>query len=402
MGTNISFSKSEKFAVLTLSLVYGLRMFGLFLIMPVIAIDINSSSVDNSAILIGLVIGIYGLTQAIFQIPFGLASDKFGRKPIIVLGLLIFTAASYWAANANDIQTLIFARAIQGVGAVSAAASAFLADLTRDEVRSKAMGMVGISIGLSFVMSLVFAPVLYVKIGLNGLFYLVSFMGLIATILVLRIPVPLNKSKRTLTELNYSLKSKILNNQLLRLYAGIFFLMFTQASLFLIIPNLIQNFGIQINNHWKLYLPVLLLAFVIMYLVLNRSEHEGNQKKYYVISILLVLTSLVIFSIFHEILFFWVFGLCVYFVGFNLLEAFLPSWVSKIVVPKHKGLALGIYNTGQSLGIFFGGLIGGVLYERFGEIGILFFYIFLLIIWFYISLGLEERIKISKIFQPIK
>ena len=172
MTNNISFTNSEKIAVITLASVYGLRMLGLFLIMPVIAVDLNASSGGENALVVGLVIGIYGLTQAIFQIPFGMASDKYGRKPIIILGLIIFTCASFWAANAESTYSLIFARALQGVGAVSAAASAFLADLTREVVRTKAMAMVGISIGLSFVISLVFAPVLYGIIGLGGLFYM--------------------------------------------------------------------------------------------------------------------------------------------------------------------------------------------------------------------------------------
>ena len=403
MTNNISFSNSEKIAVLTLASVYGLRMLGLFLIMPVIAIDLNGSSGGNDALLVGLVIGIYGLTQAIFQIPFGIASDKFGRKPIIILGLMIFTCASFWAANAESIYTLISARALQGVGAVSAAASAFLADLTREEVRTKAMAMVGISIGLSFVISLVFAPILYGMIGLNGLFYIVGILGIFAILLVLKIPIVKLPIKKTgFNNTNYSFKTIILNSQMLRLNLSIFFLMFTQAAMFLVVPSLILNFGVEVSSHWKIYLPVLTLSFFIMYLIINRSEREKQQKKYFIISIFLILVSLGFIWGLKGVFALWVCGLCFYFVGFNLLEAFLPSWVSKIVAIQYKGLALGIYNTWQSVGIFAGGIVGGQFYGKFGINGLFSLSVFMTMVWLLVSLGLEEKVHPSKSLQTSK
>ena len=395
MSNNISFSNQERVAVFTMASVYGLRMLGLFLIMPIISIEYGVSSDGENALLVGLVLGIYGLTQAIFQIPFGIASDKFGRKPIIILGLLIFAIASFWAANAENIYMLVFARALQGVGAVSAAASAFLADLTREEVRTKAMAMVGISIGLSFVLSLVFSPILYGIVGLSGLFYIVGSLGFLAVILVIRVPSPKIKSRGNFKKLNSSFKTLIFNNQMLRLNISIFSLMFTQAALFLLIPSLILNFGFEVSNHWKIYLPVLIFSFLVMYVVINKSEKEKQQKKYFIISIYLIFFSLVIFWWSKDFFVFWVFGLAIYFVGFNLLEAFLPSWVSKIVSAEHKGLALGIYNTWQSVGIFAGGLLGGQFYGKFGDIGLFSFCIFLLIIWMLVSLGLEEKLSSS-------
>ncbi len=391
MSNKISFLKTEKIAVFTLASVYGLRMLGLFLILPVISIDLNASSGSENAFLVGLVIGVYGFTQALFQIPFGVASDKFGRKPVIVTGLIIFVLGSIWAANAETPQTLIFARALQGVGAVSAAASSFLADLTREQVRTKAMGMVGVSIGLSFVLSLVFAPILYEQIGLSGLFYVVGLLGILAIILVLRIPTKKTSTKASFSKLNGSFKTIIINNQMMRLNMSIFFLMFIQAAMFLVIPSLILNFGIEVGAHWKLYLPVLIFSFFIMYLVINKSEREQQQKKYFITSIFLIVLSLLVFLRFKVVFEFWVLGLILYFVGFNLLEAFLPSWVSKIATPQHKGLALGIYNTWQSVGIFAGGLIGGQFYGKFGYIGLFSFCIFMLIIWLIISLGLNEN-----------
>ena len=403
MTNNISFTNSEKIAVITLASVYGLRMLGLFLIMPVIAVDLNASPGGENALVVGLVIGIYGLTQAIFQIPFGMASDKYGRKPIIILGLIIFTCASFWAANAESTYSLIFARALQGVGAVSAAASAFLADLTREVVRTKAMAMVGISIGLSFVISLVFAPVLYGIIGLDGLFYIVGILGLFAIILVFKIPVIKSNSKNIgFSKTNYSFKTIIFNSQMLRLNLSIFFLMFTQAAMFLVVPSLILNFGIEVSSHWKIYLPVLVISFFIMYLVISQSEKEKQQKKYFIISIVLILISLGVIWGLKEVFVLWVCGLCIYFVGFNLLEAFLPSWVSKIASIKHKGLALGIYNTWQSVGIFAGGLIGGHFFGKFGVNGLFSFSILLLIIWLLVSFGLEDKVYASKSLQTVK
>ena len=403
MTNNISFTNSEKIAVITLASVYGLRMLGLFLIMPVIAIDLNASSGVGDALVVGLVIGIYGLTQAIFQIPFGLASDKYGRKPIIILGLMIFTCASFWAANADSTYSLICARALQGVGAVSAAASAFLADLTREEVRTKAMAIVGISIGLSFVISLIFAPVLYGIIGLGGLFNVVGILGIFAIFLVFKIPVFKTPIKKTgFSRTNDSFKTIILNSQMLRLNLSIFFLMFTQAAMFLIVPSLILNFGIDVSSHWKIYLPVLILSFLIMYLVVNQSEKEKQQKKYFIIAIILILISLAAMWGLNAVFILWIGGLCIYFVGFNLLEAFLPSWVSKIAAIQHKGLALGIYNTWQSVGIFAGGFIGGYFYGKLGINGLFSFNILMLVIWLLVSLGLEEKVPSSKSLQTFK
>jgi len=257
------------------------------------------------------------------------------------------------------------------------------------------MAMVGISIGLSFVLSLVFSPILYGIVGLSGLFYIVGSLGFLAVILVIRVPSPKIKSRGNFKKLNSSFKTLIFNNQMLRLNISIFSLMFTQAALFLLIPSLILNFGFEVSNHWKIYLPVLIFSFLVMYVVINKSEKEKQQKKYFIISIYLIFFSLVIFWWSKEFFVFWVFGLAIYFVGFNLLEAFLPSWVSKIVSAEHKGLALGIYNTWQSVGIFAGGLLGGQFYGKFGDIGLFSFCIFLLIIWMLVSLGLEEKLSSS-------
>ena len=402
MNKKILFSASERVAVATMALIYGLRMLGLFLIMPVIAIDLNSSYEDISAIYIGLVIGIYGLTQAIFQIPFGIASDRFGRKPIIIFGLLIFSFASFWAANAGNVEELVFARALQGVGAVSAAANAFLADLTRQRVRAKAMGIIGISVGFSFLLSLILSPILYGLIELSGIFYLIGLLGLFATFLVIKIPLNKDNSHKANHLFGLSLKPLVLNIQILRLNLGIFFLMFTQASIFLLIPNLMLGFGVEVGDHWKMYLPVLLFAFLVMFLVIVKSEQQNQQKKYFLISISLVLFSIIVFWMSKDFFLFWLIGLCIYFVGFNLLEAFLPAWVSKLASPSSRGLALGMYNTWQSLGIFAGGFVGGQLLAFFDQRGVFLFCIFLMMIWFWVSLGLEENNKIPKNLELVK
>ena len=290
----------------------------------------------------------------------------------------------------------------RGVGAVSAAANAFLADLTREKVRAKAMGIVGISIGFSFVLSMIMSPILYGMIGLGGLFYIVGLLGIIAILLVIVIPKAKQISDNGDFLLGSSLKPTIFNNQMFRLNLGIFSLMYIQASIFLLVPGLLLNFGIIVADHWKIYLPVLLFSFLIMYLAIIKSEEKRQQKKYFVISISLILFSIIVFWLFENFFALWIVGLCIYFVGFNLLEAFLPAWVSKLAFPKSKGLALGIYNTWQSFGIFLGGFLGGQLLTVFGQKGVFLFCIFLLSIWFWISLGLEEKNEIPKTLQPIE
>jgi len=389
MKTHVSFLPEEKKAVFSLASIYGLRMLGLFLIMPVIAIDFNADASYENALYVGLVIGAYGLTQALFQIPFGIASDFFGRKPVILLGLFFFATGSFMAAFSTTNEQLIFSRLLQGVGAISAAVTALLSDLTRDIVRTRAMAFIGIAIAISFIFSLIFSPILYGIFGLKGLFFIIGILALIAFFLVLKIKKPIKKSKTNLiSKKNYI--DIIFDSQLLILNFGVFFLMFTQAAMFLLIPNVIKFHGFVVNEHWKVYLPVLIFSFIGMIWPIRASERTGRQKIYFVFSIFLLIISVLFVSIAQFSFFNLSFGLFIYFLGFNLLEAFLPSWVSKVAKMDSKGLALGLYNTFQALGIFAGGLSGGFLYGNYGVDGIITGCLISLTLWIFISLKLKE------------
>ncbi len=389
MKTHISFLPEEKKAVFSLASIYGLRMLGLFLIMPVIAIDFNADSSSENAFYVGLIIGAYGLTQALFHIPFGVASDVFGRKPVILFGLFFFASGSFMAAFSTTSEQLIISRLVQGVGAISAAVTALLSDLTRDIVRTRAMAFIGIAIAISFVFSLVFSPILYGVIGLKGLFLIIGFLALIAFFLVLKIKTPTGKARTNLIFEKESL-AIIFNPQLLILNFGIFFLMFTQAAMFLLIPNLIKFHGYIVSEHWKVYLPILILSFVGMIWPIRTSERTERQKIFFVFSIFLLIISVLFVSMSYNSFLNLAFGLLIYFLGFNLLEAFLPSWVSKIAKINSKGFALGLYNTFQALGIFVGGLSGGYLYGKYGVDGIIIACLISLTLWVLISFQLKE------------
>ena len=271
----------EKRSSFSLASIYALRMLGLFLILPVFAVHAKSMPGGDSATLVGLALGMYGLTQAFGQIPFGMASDKFGRKRIIIIGLILFAIGSLIAAGANHIIWIIVGRAVQGAGAVSAAVTALIADSTREEHRTKAMAMIGATIGITFALSLMGAPILNRLIGVPGIFMLTSFLSLSA-ILVVRfvVPTPLTiNTSKTLKEPPPSFKSILKNTQLSRLNFGIFALHAAQMAMFIVVPiALATSGGLDVNQHWKVYLPVLLSSFVVMVPIIIVSEKFNKSK----------------------------------------------------------------------------------------------------------------------------
>ena len=369
---------------LSLASIYGLRMLGMFLILPIFAIYAEGLPGSPSAFQVGLALGAYGLTQALFQLPFGMLSDRYGRKNIIYIGLLLFALGSFVSGYSDDINIIILGRAIQGAGAISAAITALVADLTRDEHRTKAMAMIGATIGITFALSLMGAPVLNRLIGVPGIFMLTGFLSLSA-ILVVRfvVPTPLNiNASKTLKEPAPPFKSILKNKELSRLNFGIFALHAAQMAMFIVVPiALATSGGMDVNQHWKVYLPVLLTSFVFMVPIIIVSEKFNKSKLVFISSIFLMLIAQLMFGILINVFWGLVASLFVYFVAFNVLEASLPSLISKIAPPSAKGTAIGVYNTCQSLGVFFGGLLGGFLADFGGSFSVFSFCAILMTLW---------------------
>lgn len=345
---------SEIKASSILASIYALRMLGIFLILPIFSIYAADLPSQPSAFQIGLALGIYGLTQAIFQIPFGMISDFLGRKKVIYFGLILFIIGSLIAGLSNEMELIILGRAIQGAGAISAVLSALLADLTSDESRTKAMGIVGVSIGLTFALSLVLSPILNKLIGVPGIFILMGILSFIAIIVIKLFIVEAPKKNKVtinLAEFLFILKRWDLN----RLNLGIFVLHATQISLFIVIPYyLISKGGIPLSEHWSIYLPILFLSFIFMVPMIIFSQRWNLSKQTFLISIVLLFLSQFLFINYSYDILNISLALLIYFIGFNFLEASLPSLVSRIAPIDRKGFSLGVYNTCQSLGMFFG------------------------------------------------
>ena len=382
-----TFLQSEQKAIFALCFVYGLRMLGLFFIMPVIVYDLQENDPSNVGLKAGFVIGAYGITQAIFQIPFGILSDFFGRKRVIVAGLLLFSLGSFLAAVSTNTTELIVARLVQGMGAISSVVTAFLADLTRPKVRTKAMAFVGLSIGIAFILALVISPITYSFVGLNGLFFIVGLLGIFAVLVVLGIKETKSFIRTKIME-SYNLSN--FSFQLIILFCSIFILMTIQAALFIVIPLYFLDFGYQIQDHWKIYLPVLCFAFLGIIWPVKKITRDGRQRFFFIFSIFLLILSIWSFGQFSENKGIFLLFLVLYFLGFNLLEAILPSWVSILSELESRGFSLAIYNTFQAMGIFFGGTIGGLLFEKYGFDGIIYLCLMLSFFWIIISLRLKK------------
>jgi MFS family permease len=368
-------------AGLSLASIFALRMLGLFLILPVFAVAAARLPGGDNLTLVGIALGAYGLTQALLQLPFGMASDRYGRKPVIVFGLLLFAAGSFLAAAAPDIYWTILGRALQGAGAISAAVTALAADLTREQHRTKVMALIGSSIGLMFAFSLVAAPALDAIIGLSGLFVLTGLLALAAIWLVLRVvPDPPPAEHHELEPVGF--RTVLFDGQLLRLNFGILTLHFIQMAMFIVVPGaLVASGGIPVAAHWKIYLPVVLASFVLMLPPIFYAERRARIKPVFVGAVFVLLLAQGGFLYGSGLFNALVANLVVFFVVFNILEATLPSLVSRIAPPQAKGTALGIYNTTQSLGLFLGGAAGGWLAQHFGASGIFGVGIVLALLW---------------------
>lgn len=394
---------TELRATISLASIYGLRMLGMFLILPIFAIYATSLPNQPSSLMIGLALGAYGLTQALFQLPFGIASDKFGRKKMIYIGLVIFAIGSMVAALAINIETIIIGRAIQGAGAVSAVVTALVADLTRDENRTKAMATIGGTIGIAFALSIVGGPILNQWIGVPGIFAMTAILSLAAIAVVkFIVPNPIDSHYHSdASAAPAKLKDVLKNTQLLRLNYGIFALHAAQMAMFVVVPfAIIESSQMHENQHWQIYLPVLLVSFALMVPAIIYAEKQAKVKAVFIGAIgLMFIAQLVFASSIHH---FWgiVISLGLYFVAFNILEASLPSIISKVAPAAVKGTAIGVYNTAQSLGIFVGGALGGYLSHRLGFASVFVFCSVMIFLWLLLAISMRAPAAVrTKMFS---
>ncbi|MBK7955359.1 MAG: MFS transporter [Candidatus Accumulibacter sp.] len=381
-------SSQEKRAGISLAAVFALRMLGLFLILPVFSIYAQKLPSGNDMALVGIALGAYGLTQACLQIAYGAASDRFGRKPVIVFGLLLFAGGSFLAAGADDIYLVIAGRVLQGAGAISAAVTALAADLTREQHLTKVMAMIGSSIGLVFAISMVGAPLLYSLIGMPGIFVLTGVLAILAIVVVLKVvPVAPLVPRRPAWP---SFVEVLANRQLQRLNFGVFALHLMLTAMWVLLPaDLVSIGGLPVAEHWKVYLPALLISFVIMVPAIIIAERFNCMKLIFNGAIVLLLAVQVGFGLFADGLYGLAFWLMLFFVAFNILEATQPSLISRIAPPHAKGAALGVYNTTQALGLFLGGVIGGVLAKYAGAGAVWLAGVVLAAIWLLLGLTMS-------------
>lgn len=375
----------ERRASATLSSIFALRMLGLFLVLPVFALEARKYPGGDDPAMIGLAMGIYGLTQGILQIPFGIASDKLGRKPVIILGLLVFAFGSVWAGCADNLQSLLVGRALQGAGAVSAAVTAMLADLTRDVVRTKAMALVGASISLMFALSLVLSPWLVGWIGLPGLFFLTAVLAL-GGMAVVRWSVPDEPYTLALSDRS-GLAKVVRDSGLMRLNFGVFILHAVQLAMWVAIPAMLVQAGLDKHDHWQIYLPAVLASFVVMGVVFA-MERRGYLRAAFLVAVAMIavvqlalLWAASITPSLHALALL----LFLFFCGFNVLEATMPSLTSRVAPTAARGAAMGIYNTLQSLGFFAGGWLGGLGAKLYGTQGIFVSCTLLMLLWLVVA-----------------
>jgi MFS family permease len=362
----------EQRAAFSLAGIYALRMLGLFLVLPVFALYADELS-GVTPLLVGLAIGAYGLTQALFQIPFGMLSDRIGRKPVIIGGLLIFALGSVVAALSDSIYGVIAGRALQGSGAIAAAVMALAADLTREEHRTKAMAVIGMSIGSAFMLALILGPILNEWIGVPGIFWLTALLATLGVgVALFLVPTPREcHVHRDAEPVPEQFGRVLANRDLLRLDFGILVLHMIITSVFLAVPLALRDMaGMASGDHWQFYLPVMLISVAAMIPFVIQAEKRRRMKPVFIGAILaLVMAQLGVYFLHHTLLGLAL-ALVLFFTAFNLLEAVLPSLVAKVAPADSKGTAMGLYSTSQFAGAFVGGVLGGWAHGQFGLGGV--------------------------------
>jgi MFS family permease len=385
-------TSSEKRAIGSLAGIYALRMLGLFMILPVLSLFAKELDGATPA-LIGLAMSIYGLPQVLLQIPFGLMSDKFGRKKLIITGLILFFAGSVVAALSTDIYGVLIGRALQGAGAISAVIMALVADLTQEIHRTKAMATIGISIGFSFGAGIIAGPIIAAMFGgVHGVFWTTAFLTLLAIAAVIFIVPNPQKSKlhRDAEFVPTDAMTALKNPELLRLDYGIFILHLILMAIFVVVPTLMRNTGLEAGSEWKVYLPVFVISMALIVPFIILAEKKRQMKKVFLGAIATLLIAAIGFAFLHENLVSLIVFLSIFFCGFNLLEATLPSLVSKTAPADLKGTAMGAYSSSQFLGLFCGGLVGGWFNGQFGVTAVFLVCAALILSWFIISLTMKE------------
>ena len=383
-----SMSRAELRAGASLAGVFGLRMLGLFFILPVFAVHAPHLSGGDDVTLVGLALGIYGLAQGCLQIPFGMASDRWGRKPVLYAGLAIFAAGSFLGVAADDIWTAIAARALQGAGAISSVAMALAADLTRVQHRTKVMAMIGSTIGLMFALSLVGAPLLYRLIGMEGLFALTGALCF-AAMAVVHFLVPDPPAAQAAPEPDRrGSAGTLLDAELLRLNAGIFVLHIVLYAMFVVVPPMLVAAGLPLAEHWHLYLPVVLASFVFMVPAILYADRRNRPKPVLLAAVGLLLAAEALLGEERSVMAIGAL-LLLFFIAFNVLEALLPSLVSRVAPAEGRGVAIGVYNTTQTLGVFFGGLLGGWVAGHHGTTAVFVVCTVLCALWLAIAFGMR-------------
>jgi predicted MFS family arabinose efflux permease len=385
------FSPIERRATFSIASLYAFRMLGLFMVLPVLAFSVVGYP-DYSPLLLGLTLGAYGLVQAILQIPLGLLSDRVGRRPVIIGGLLMFIFGSIVCAVVETMEGLIVGRALQGAGAIASTLMAMVTDLTSEENRTKAMAMIGGSIGFSFILAMVLGPLITLKYGLSGIFWMTAILGALGILIVLVLvprKVEVQHNRETSTDLKQIVRL-IKQTTLLRLNYGIFALHLALMAAFVAIPTILSDeLGIEAQNLWWVYLLLLGGGFFIMLPGMIIAEKHNGQKWSFLVSVGAMMMATLALSLYRGPIMTPVL-LLIFFTAFNLLEASLPSWMSKSCPVGNRGTAMGIYSTSQFLGAFFGGLLGGWSLQMLGVNGLFMVISFILALWWLVCLGLKS------------
>lgn len=384
-------SPLERRSALTLASVISLRLFGLFLIMPVFSLYAQQMP-DATPLLIGLALGVYGLGQVLLQIPLGLLSDRIGRKPAITLGLLVFAAGGLVAALSHSLMGIVIGRALQGMGAVAGAGTALAADLTREESRGKVMGIIGVSIGVAFLLALILGPPLEAIDGLPGLFAATSILALVALVLLwLIVPTPERRQAPAAAAFG-SVLSMLRDGRMLVLNGSVFFLHMLLTASFVGLPLLLADrLHLPVNRHWELYLPVMVIAAFVMGACLHRMRDVAQSLRIVALCVVAIGIGLVGFAMSGEHLAMLGVAAAVFFSAFNLLEAALPSLVSRLAPAHLRGAAMGAYSTSQFLGAFVGGAMGGIALGRLGAGGVFLCAAALTLLWLPLVLAGARR-----------
>ncbi|MEG0007395.1 MAG: MFS transporter [Aeromonas sp.] len=395
---DFTMTRGERRATWALGSVFSLRMLGMFMVLPVLT-TYGMSLAGASEALIGLAIGIYGMTQALLQIPFGLLSDRIGRKPLIVGGLLMFAAGSVIAALSDSIWGVIVGRALQGSGAISAAVMALLSDLTREQNRTKAMAFIGVSFGITFAIAMVTGPVITHALGLSGLFWMIALLALAAIALVLwAVPRPeAHLLNRESAMVRGGFRTVLANPRLLKLNLGILCVHTLLMSSFVALPPLLEQAGLPRDSQWQAYLVTMLIAFVSVVPFIVYAEKRRQMKRVFQACVLVMLIAeLVLWQAGLQL---WglLAGLQIFFIGFNVMEALLPSLISKESPPGYKGTAMGVYSTSQFIGVAIGGSLGGLLYGMGGAAWVFGGCSALALCWLGVSLTMQEPPYVSSL-----